>query len=76
MKLCAIQIPYGYTADEAEAAIAIDDVIDEKCRLMDCQVSQFYEWLAWEQKIQIDSVAINWEEKQAYLNTKKNKRNK
>ena len=67
MKLCAIQIPYGYTADEAEAAIAIDDVIDEKCRLRECQVSQFYEWLAWEMKVQVNPLTMTWEKKRDYL---------
>ena len=53
----------------SDAAVAIDDVIDEKCRLMDCQVSQFYEWLAWERKIQIDPATMTWEEKKNYLMT-------
>jgi len=53
----------------SDAAIAIDDVIDEKCRLMDCQVSQFYEWLAWERKIQIDPRTMSWEKKRDYLMT-------
>ena len=50
-----------------DAAVAIDDVIEEKCRLMDCQVSQFYEWLAWERKIKLDPAAMSWEEKRNYL---------
>ena len=51
----------------ADAAVAIDDVMDEKCRLLDCQVSQFYEWLAWERKIKIDPAAMTWEDKRTYL---------
>lgn len=50
-----------------DAAVAIDDVIDEKCRLLDCQKSQFYEWLPWTMKLQLDFAAMTWEEKCSYL---------
>ena len=50
-----------------DAAVAIDEVMEEKCRLLDCQVSQFYEWLAWEHKVTIDLNTITWAEKRAYL---------
>ena len=50
-----------------DAAVAIDDVMEEKCRLLNCQVSQFYEWLAWGRKLQVDPAAMSWEEKLAYL---------
>ena len=50
-----------------DAAVAIDDVMEEKCRLLNSQVSQFYEWLAWGRKLQVDPAAMSWEEKLAYL---------
>ena len=51
-----------------DAAVSIDDVLDEKCRLLDCQVSQFYEWLAWEKHIDLNPDKMTWQEKCKYLN--------
>ena len=31
----------------ADAVIPIDDVLEKKLQMMDCHVSQFYEWLPW-----------------------------
>ena len=33
----------------------------------DCQVSQFYEWLAWEPKIKKDFSTMSWEDKRNHL---------
>ena len=51
----------------SDAAVSIDDVLDEKCRMLDCQVSQFYEWLAWELRIEVNPATMTWEEKRRYL---------
>ena len=32
----------------ADAVIPIDDVLEKKLQMMDCHVSQFYEWLPWD----------------------------
>ena len=53
-----------------DAAIIIDDVMDGKCRMLDCHVSQFYEWLAYEHsggKEIIDPARLTWEEKKEHL---------
>ncbi len=50
-----------------DVMIPIDDVMDEKCRIVDCHVSQIYEWLAWEKKRQIDPSSWTWERKKAYI---------
>lgn len=34
-------------AFQADIAVAIDDAIDMKVRMMDCHKSQFYDWLPW-----------------------------
>lgn len=51
-----------------DAAVEIDDVLDAKCRMLDCHVSQVYEFLSWENcgKVQ-DHANMSWEEKKAYL---------
>jgi len=38
------QRPYPFSPD---VAVAIDDVISEKLKMMNCHESQFYEWLAY-----------------------------
>jgi len=66
---------YGYTWDDftdprpfrTDALIPIDDILDDKCRMMDCHASQFYEWLAWEKHIAFDHVHAPWEEKKKVL---------
>lgn len=35
------------TAFEADIAVAIDDAINQKARMLDCHKSQFYDWLPW-----------------------------
>ncbi len=50
-----------------DAIIAVDDVMEEKCRMLDCHVSQFYEWLAWEKNLKLDPSKMTWEERKAYL---------
>ena len=34
-----------------DVAVSIDDVIDQKIHALDAHVSQFYEWLAWHEKV-------------------------
>lgn len=66
---------YAYTWDDftdprpfrADALIPIDDVLEDKCRMMDCHVSQFYEWLAWEKHLTFDHRKASWEEKKKIL---------
>lgn len=51
-----------------DAAMIIDDVMEDKCRMLNCHVSQFYEWLAFEHfGSPRDPNTMSWEEKQAYL---------
>lgn len=57
-----------------DAIIPIDDVLEEKYRAMDCHVSQFYEWLAWEKKITLDPQNMSWEERKAFLDENWGKR--
>ena len=66
---------YGYTWDaftdprpfRTDALVPIDDILDDKCRMMDCHASQFYEWLAWEKHITFDHANASWEEKKKVL---------
>ena len=66
---------FGYVWDNfldprpfrCDAVIAIDDVMEDKCRMLDCHVSQFYEWLAWEKKLVLDPQKMTWEERKAHL---------
>lgn len=51
----------------ADALVPFDDFVDEKCRMFDCHVSQFYEWLAWEKKMTLDPEKMSWEEKRQFL---------
>lgn len=51
-----------------DAAMICDDVMEEKCRMLDCHVSQVYEWLAYEKTGKpMDPGKMSWEEKKAYL---------
>lgn len=50
-----------------DALIPIDDVLEDKCRMMDCHTSQFYEWLAWEKKISLDYTKTPWPERMKIL---------
>lgn len=66
---------YGYVWDSfldprpfrCDVLVPIDSVMDEKCRMIDCHVSQVYEWLAWEQGVTVEHEKMSWEEKKAYL---------
>lgn len=52
----------------ADAVVPFDDVLEEKCRILDCHVSQFYEWLAWEKGLrEFDHTRMSWEAKCRYL---------
>ena len=52
-----------------DAVVAIDDVMEQKCRALDCQKSQFYEWLAYELGYfgKVDFDAMPWEKRYEYL---------
>ena len=50
-----------------DAAMCCDDVMDEKCRMLDCHVSQVYEFLSWEISKKEFDTSASWEEKKAYL---------
>ena len=51
-----------------DAAVDIDEVMDAKCRMLDCHVSQVYEFLHWENtKTVLDPAKMSWEEKKAHL---------
>ena len=55
-----------------DAAMICDDVMDEKCRMLDCHVSQVYEWLAYEHTVKpMDPGKMSCEEKKAYRLNKK-----
>lgn len=52
----------------ADAAIPIDDVLDQKCRMLDCHVSQVYEFLSWEKTRRIlEPGKMSWEERKNHL---------
>ena len=51
-----------------DAAVEFDSVYDEKCRLLDCHVSQFHEWLPWSEGMPVrDPAMLSWEERRAHL---------
>ena len=66
---------YGYVWDKfvdprpfrTDAIVGIDSVMDLKCRMLDCHVSQVYEWLAWEMKVTLEPEKMSWEERKEFL---------
>ena len=53
-----------------DAVCAVDHVIDTKYRMLDCHVSQLYEWLPWIDKCTYfdkDIAKKPWEERRAFL---------
>lgn len=51
-----------------DAAVEFDSLYDEKCRILDCHVSQFHEWLPWsEGRRDYDVSKLSWEERKAHL---------
>jgi LmbE family N-acetylglucosaminyl deacetylase len=51
-----------------DAAVDIDSVLNAKNRALDCHVSQFYEWLAYEKGYaNTDFSQYSWEQKSDYL---------
>jgi len=50
----------------ADVAVSIDDVVDQKLRMLDCHASQFYEWLPFNLK-RLEQVPTSTEERFAYL---------
>ena len=57
------------TAIRPDAVVEIDSVLEDKYKMMDCHVSQFYEWLPFDKGIK-DFSAENWtwEQKKEHLN--------
>lgn len=62
--------PYEFSPD---IVVSIDDVIDEKMKMLDCHQSQFYEWLPWNRG-EIDKVPPNYEERKKWLFNNQGKR--
>ena len=50
-----------------DVMVPIDQVLDEKCRMIDCHVSQIYEWLAWERHLEVDLKNWTWEQRKEYI---------
>lgn len=58
-----------------DAAVPFDDVAEDKCRLLDCHVSQVYEWLPWDTGMKdFDASRMTWDEKFRYLHERWGKR--
>jgi LmbE family N-acetylglucosaminyl deacetylase len=57
------QKPYPFSPD---VAVGIDDVIEQKLDMLDCHVSQFYEWLPYNQGI-LDQVPEGPAERREWL---------
>ncbi|MDD5728270.1 MAG: PIG-L family deacetylase [Victivallales bacterium] len=55
--------PYPFAPD---VAVAIDDIIPEKLRMLNCHESQFYEWLAYNRG-RLDEVPETWEGRKKWL---------
>lgn len=59
----------------ADAAVEIDSVLETKYRMLDCHVSQFYEWLPWDKgykNFRIDPA--DWNAKKKWLDDNWGKR--
>lgn len=73
----AVEPVFGYFWDDftdprpphVDAAVPLeDDVVEQKCRALDCHVSQFYEWLPFDSGFSpIDPVATPWPRRLEYL---------
>ena len=51
-----------------DAAVPIDEVIEDKFRMLDCHRSQFYEWLPWETgRRELEPDRMSWAERCAWL---------
>jgi len=37
---------------QPDVVVGIDDVVEQKLSMLDCHVSQFYEWIPWNQRIE------------------------
>jgi len=55
--------PYPFSAD---TAVAIDDVINEKLKMLDCHKSQFYEWLPYNKGF-LEKVPVSQEGRNKFL---------
>jgi LmbE family N-acetylglucosaminyl deacetylase len=55
--------PYPFSPD---IAVAIDDVLNEKLKMLNCHESQFYEWLPYNLG-KLEDVPKTWEERKQYL---------
>lgn len=50
-----------------DVMVPLDDVMEDKCRMIDRHVSQIYEWLAWEKQLVLDPEKMPWAERYAYI---------
>ena len=51
-----------------DAAVEFDSLYEEKCRILDCHASQFYEWLPWSDGHRdFDASKLSWEQKRDHL---------
>ena len=51
-----------------DAIVSIDDVMEQKCKALDCHVSQFYEWLPKDRNYAVPPYRDdNWPERYAHL---------
>ncbi len=56
------------TPFQADTAVSIDSVIDKKLAMMNCHVSQFYEWLPWNKGFKdFDVSTMSEDEKRQWL---------
>ncbi len=53
-----------------DAAVNIDATVEEKFKMLDCHVSQFYEWLPWVDfdRPDFDVTPMTWPERKEWLN--------
>ena len=51
-----------------DAAVEIDSVLEVKLRMLDCHVSQYYEWLPWDNGMKDCDIDLgSWESRKAWL---------
>lgn len=60
---------------EPDVAVSIEETLDDKIAMLDCHVSQFYEWLPWNSG-KLDEVPRESEERKAWLGEQVRKRAK
>jgi LmbE family N-acetylglucosaminyl deacetylase len=60
-------------AFQADVAVAIDDAMDAKVRMLDCHKSQFYDWLPWIER-ETEQMPAATDEQYRWLNSKMRKK--